>query len=1541
MAKRTLPDMLVDILKENPTWSSLMKIIGDYTDQNVTQYIRQLEDIRRITQATDDDIVDESLRTLGFDIHRDFLESNGKNIRRAFYQVGKYFMINGNKDYKYFIEFLMGRKVDVQNLYTQDYINFYPSPLGNLKIDGGTWYSTSHVDLTVDNHELVEYLSINIGAGDIAYLKKRVAYDSKTEAEKTAFDSLIAQLMVRELNVLTDPPEIVEPLVDLRISSLFYEFAPIELVIRDIYVAMYAQADLYISMSAMNYPRDYMICETPGIQSMELRIPSIVQAGKEYVPTILVTWTDESQTTEYPSALTDSNNLIISNKPTIFKDPAVGIIGSTVVQARYAGGTVTKTVEVLAYGISPKPESIEIVGPNSIPSMGKARYRLFGKIANRTFEIEDAHNITWSLTSDVAGLTDSTIKVQKITENNAALIKAMYRVDLDGSVLTKQRNIVLSANLVKPVPLNIVITYSKVTLNALGQIETEVPVTDLEQGNTYRLNAVVHMSDGSVVTEGFIAESKNTYVPLEAKNVFTPAVVGEDYVVVFDVMYEANGESVTQSSSVMIEYPRIIITGLTITGPDEVKENSSAQYNAIASWSNGRSSFVTTTAVWSSTDSTDGLGPIKGIEIDELGIAKFPIVPVDTRAMVRARITSAYSNTVHTATKLVTVKSLVRYVSSVDLVAPTTLQEGASSSIHTRALWSIGNPTEVLPNRIEILKDDVVVVFADNVAGELQYSAPNLGIQLVNHPDQVFLDAETGLEHPVTMLEYIQGSNQPTHVMQIKVYYGNTDLSNIRTFVTSPKVNKVVNIRYSLPERIPEATRIFVPAIATYENGDELEVNARWSVTDIDELTDDLPVDIVSGSFTLPRIVDALIGIDEQTIIDMALNNEELTVDEQSRLINGDPIFSKMANRPITGQTWPQKLGILYAQYTGDLYRVMIQARNVSEDEAFILTCQYFADDVSGRHTVVNAPKLPTDKILSWYISGPVEIEANEAVQYSYSLVVDFDDEGEEYGVSNDWELRYYKDDQFDQQRELIRYLVDVENKEDILPMSTDGSGTRVTVDSLNQEDMDDILPIASVLDIDEDGYVYPKMNANVRAVIVAQYNDGQQQFEETLNIYMKKINANLLGLDMKLVAPDGSISYAFGNLVTDEPNQWAESLDNAQVYQLKVDLRRTDSPTPVEPKLLVLWRAEPTGAGISFDEATGRLYVAPQANDSDVLLIASYSEEFRETEQTSEITSETVEAKFSVRVYAHRALDVIELTGPDYTQDSTTFYPSVSVKRRDNTLANIFDVLKWEIVSAPDGVVSDGANGIVIPKLVSDDTMVLRAVATEGKQVITRDFTFNVLAGFVPEELLLTSNPAGTRDNAQFNMAAKLKIRNNTIPVDVTGEVYWQLRTKLKDLVIGNKSGVLTIPKLESDTEVVVTATYSRGNLAEPTKEHKMIVQSSFPLFWAGEANVITNSYFALKLSSKQFTRIPIDRVGRFSILPNSNEYLYFASPKNYGPARFAIVPSTTGAVDWGNMEPPVEVTRTYLDGSSEPWYIYRSVKRGFGLAEFSVTFG
>src|SRR5690606_29544516 len=47
------------------------------------------------------------------------------------------------------IEFILGRRITVTPLWTEDYIDFYPEPYGPLRVDGGTWYKTTHVNMTV------------------------------------------------------------------------------------------------------------------------------------------------------------------------------------------------------------------------------------------------------------------------------------------------------------------------------------------------------------------------------------------------------------------------------------------------------------------------------------------------------------------------------------------------------------------------------------------------------------------------------------------------------------------------------------------------------------------------------------------------------------------------------------------------------------------------------------------------------------------------------------------------------------------------------------------------------------------------------------------------------------------------------------------------------------------------------------------------------------------------------------------------------------------------------------------------------------------------------------------------------------------------------------------------------------------------------------------------------------------------------------------------------------------------------------------------
>ena len=78
------------------------------------------------------------------------------------------------------IELCLGRSFKVQQLWTDDYINFYVSPGGPLVIEGGTWYLSNHVNLELDDNlttdELAEaqelfnsYAPANLVLNSVAY----------------------------------------------------------------------------------------------------------------------------------------------------------------------------------------------------------------------------------------------------------------------------------------------------------------------------------------------------------------------------------------------------------------------------------------------------------------------------------------------------------------------------------------------------------------------------------------------------------------------------------------------------------------------------------------------------------------------------------------------------------------------------------------------------------------------------------------------------------------------------------------------------------------------------------------------------------------------------------------------------------------------------------------------------------------------------------------------------------------------------------------------------------------------------------------------------------------------------------------------------------------------------------------------------------------------------------------------------------------------------------------------------------------------------
>lgn len=1531
---KRLPQLLIDLLQEDKLWHDLHTIIHDHTEEHVTNFIRVLERARIIDQNSDPEIVEESIRTIGLDIHSDIMEINGNAIRNSFYQLSKFYTINSNKHYPRFIEFLLGRGFSVGNLYTENYIDFYPQPLGVEIADGGTWFSTTHVDLTVAGSGLARYLSINIGAGDIQALKTRLQYDRMTELEKDDFDNTLQELMGRVL-LETDDPRFVEAMIDIRISELFYEYAPIEEVIHSIYLGLYSSADLYVSMSALAQPVDYYNAENIWAQSLTILLPNSVNSGTVQPARVQIGWSDGTSTTESALDWSDSESLLDYDGTIVFRDPELSSVQSTRVTARAFGVVGEKQVSVVAFGVPLIPSTLRIWGPRIAYGQSRQEYRLQGQYGDYWTDVPDPETVQW--TSSAGTMNRNFLVVDRIVEDEQATVTAQY-LKSNGVTDTVNLSVDLVANLLKAVPVRIIPQYYQVTI-VDGIIVSSSPATEFVQGNTYQVRTEIVYSDGTTAVQGSLISSRSVGVPIDSDGVFDLPPVYADFTLTLDISYSEDEEELNLTVELPVRFPRIELQSIEVSGPDTVIEGQTAVYTAVATWSNGQKSTVPE-ALWSSPDILQAGSLVRGIEIDSMGRVVAPVLGRNEQSVVVAQTQRFPDGVLMSASKAITIVNQVRTINAITALSADSVNEGSYISLNFFSYWSDGSTTQVLPDLVELLdEDDVVVATATRVGTSMQYS--NTGLLLfANDPDAEFVDDETGQTHPVMLIRYVNGTVKPRSLHELRVSYtADRTVMYSRPLVAVPRVIKATQVEYSLPRVLQENRRYFVAALATYEDSSVQEVEAVWSVTDLESQIEDLPVELSQGKFTLEAIVEALTGYDRDTLLDMVVDGQNFNQSERNKLLNGDRFFDREEHRPIAGQTWPEKLGILFAQYEGvPFYRVAVQTRYVDEDEEFVLFCDFYSLQANSVHTVENAPVEPHDRIKSWYLYGPVEIEANASMMYSYSLIVDYDDTGEEYAVSNDWEVDLYADDTFDQRREIIRYLVDVDGQTDILPLTEDGSGARIPVDQLTQEQMLTILPTNSVVDIDEDGYLYPIRNVNARIVVKALYDDGLSQFEDTIVVYMKRVNTVLQGMNMYLVDQIGQRNYSFGNLIVDEANAWSFNNGDVLYYQLGTELTRVDEPTPVPPPGIVLWRAEPTGSGISFDEATGRLFVSPQTNDSQIKLTATYTEEFRESDTSQEVFSETVSAVYSVFVTAHRALDQINMIGPLFAQDDEVFYPNAAVIRRDGTQADVFRVLDWQIVSAPAGTIKESQFGIRVPKLEADSSMTLRAVATEGTRIITRDFVFNLLAGFIPEELIVTDNPQGHRDTSSIGLIAKLRIRNNPVPVDATGSVSWLLDTRLTGLRLEGSN--LIAPHVDEDVRVYLRAAYNSPNLVQPVREFNILLQSSYPIYWTAPNAPINTANFMARFDGGEFKRLTSDRGGRFSFIPNSDEYIYFAHPAHYGTARFALVPSTTDPVDWGNMQAPVTVQRTYLNGVVEDWLVYRSINRGFGQTELSVVY-
>ena len=137
--------------------------------------------------------------------------------------------------------------------------------------------------------------------------------------------------------------------------------------------------------------------------------------------------------------------------------------------------------------------------------------------------------------------------------------------------------------------------------------------------------------------------------------------------------------------SPFVAYDSLMLTGLSIIGPDSSMENSSASYVATAWWSNGTTTTVIPT--WGENSAYSA--------ISTSGVLTTLAVSGDQSTTITASY--AYGGVTKTATKTVTILNITAVPSSLTIYGPSSVNENSQAGYIATATWSDGTITIVSP----------------------------------------------------------------------------------------------------------------------------------------------------------------------------------------------------------------------------------------------------------------------------------------------------------------------------------------------------------------------------------------------------------------------------------------------------------------------------------------------------------------------------------------------------------------------------------------------------------------------------------------------------------------------------------------------------------------------------------------------------------------------------------------------------------------------------------------------------------------------------
>jgi hypothetical protein len=633
------PDLVIDI----DAWNDFLNVADDVFSARIDSPIQQLEEIRDLKPldvadgGTDIEIKDRTIRLLGFDISHDFMSLNREQTAKLAYLFSHYYEQSSTDNWVKFFAFLLGRNVDVLNLYTQDYSSFYEIPLGDLNVDGGTFYKTTHVNVSIDLKGL-------------------------------------------EGKVIRRPDQALQD----RVMELFYEYAPINLVVHQFFFGIpmnfkiFLDAQIYHDTDTEQFTTIGLVGPLSGVEpeSIEIHGPDEVLVGSKVKYSLLADWGSDVQS--YVSALRweSSNALIrIGHSGTARIATVVGSANTCTLTATYGSKTATKTVTILKTAAN-EVLNIAIASADTLPEATEYTFKahIIWSASEPVLISTDSH-LTWKSSSPLIKFADKTSGyafVESVAADTDVLITVEYKQGAIKKTASKTVRILNTKSEARLADITIT-GPSTVEENDSAVYVAKAIFTDGRPPEPifpkWRfLSTVGTIYNNGALRIGFVSGDLDAYLEAE---------------------YRIGKTVKTARKLIHIRDNRLDITEVHLVGPDEVLERAEAQYQVVVKWSNNKTNVIQPDHWYATYYKINKTGLFKA------GLVKGMKRNVTISADFAFTRPGADTATVLTCSKNIVVAKEKIVITYISIHGPSDIKRGATKQYEVFAKWSNGAVTRI------------------------------------------------------------------------------------------------------------------------------------------------------------------------------------------------------------------------------------------------------------------------------------------------------------------------------------------------------------------------------------------------------------------------------------------------------------------------------------------------------------------------------------------------------------------------------------------------------------------------------------------------------------------------------------------------------------------------------------------------------------------------------------------------------------------------------------------------------------------------------